>query len=77
MKHNHASLYPAGYLATCVSCGRTTSKQYASRHGGHCKRCASGETAERTYEDRNAFILDHGYDAYAREEGHYDLPDNY
>ncbi len=26
---------------------------------------------------RNAMLIDAGYQAYAREEGHYDLPDNY
>lgn len=26
----------------------------------------------RTWEDRNARIIDGGYEAYAREEGHYD-----
>jgi hypothetical protein len=62
------------YLTRCSYCGGATSKQYARHHFGHCKRCLTGEDR---YENREAFIIDHGYQAYAREEGHYDLPDNY
>jgi hypothetical protein len=29
------------------------------------------------YPTRQARIIDHGWDAYAREEGHYDIPDSY
>ena len=29
---------------------------------------------ETAAERRNATIIDHGYEAYAREEGHYDIP---
>lgn len=32
---------------------------------------------ESEAERRNRIQIDHGYDAYAREEGHYDLPDSY
>jgi hypothetical protein len=58
----------APYLATCRCCGRATSKRYANSHGGQCKRCASFDPGS-TREQR---VLEHGWQAYAREEGHYD-----
>lgn len=64
------------YMVRC-SCGRVTSKSYARKHGGKCKECVEpgstrpSESAER----RNARLIDSGWEAYAREEGHYDLPD--
>jgi hypothetical protein len=64
------------FLTTCL-CGRKTSKTYARAHGGKCKACVTGvEPAKsETSEQRNARMIDSGYQAYAREEGHYDLPD--
>ncbi len=65
------------FLTRC-DCGNTTSKAYARTHGGKCKACVTGqpptETTE-TAESRNARIIDSGWQAYAREEGHYDQGD--
>ena len=60
------------YLIACAVCGGTTSKKYSRAHDGQCKRCAEPTANVPT---RNERIIEHGYDAYAREEGHYDLPD--
>lgn len=60
------------FLTSCRDCGSTTSKAYARQHEGLCKSCA--EPGSRT-PTRNERILEHGYQAYAREEGHYDHPD--
>ena len=68
------------FCARCPKCGGTTSKNYLRQHGS-CKPCATGtEKAERSddsagtcYGRNNAFILEHGWGAYAREEGHYDF----
>lgn len=57
------------YLTRCVSCGNSTSKQHANAHDGLCAPCANPEKRIPTREER---ILEHGYQAYAREEGHYD-----
>lgn len=61
------------YLTSCVRCGGTTSKAHAREHAGLCKHCAApariGIDRTPTREQR---ILEHGYQAYAREEGHYD-----
>ena len=66
------------FLTKCP-CGRTTSKSYARVHGGKCKACVNPEQAvkrdEARAERRQGMIIDHGYEGYAREEGHYDLPD--
>lgn len=59
------------YLIHCTGCGGTTSKAYARAHGGQCKSCSSGPAEA---EHRTARIIDHGYQAYATEEGHYDDP---
>lgn len=66
------------YLTRCRACGRQTSKSYARQHDGQCKPCTEGVSGAHspsrpTREER---ILDCGYDAYAREEGHYDGGDN-
>lgn len=59
----------------CKHCLRMTSRKYAREHNGLCKLCAEPEVAllerrpERTREQR---ILEHGWQAYAREEGHYE-----
>jgi hypothetical protein len=62
------------FLTACSSCGATTSRAYARGHNGACKACTEGVNSRPTREQR---ILEHGYQAYAREEGHYDTPDNY
>jgi len=78
MKTHH---WVAQYLVPCVDCGRSTSKKYARAHEGKCKACVTGipKTKKRgeSAEHRNARLIDSGYEAYAREEGYYDIPDNY
>ena len=69
MRRNHSQ----PYLDSCTRCGRATSKAYARAHDGMCKPCATGEPSPA--ERRNAIIIDCGYEAYAREEGHYDTGD--
>jgi hypothetical protein len=62
------------YLTSCVSCGGTTSKTYATGHNGLCKPCREGhdrETKGSRIPTRNERLLEHGYQAYAREEGYY------
>lgn len=64
------------YLTQCSKCRCTTSKKYARVHGGMCKACAepkhtSSHTSDHT-PTREQRILDYGYQAYAREEGHFD-----
>ena len=61
------------YQAKCQSCGRLTTCKYANTHEGKCKRCVSGIDQRPSRQDR---INEYGYQAYAREEGHYDIPDN-
>jgi hypothetical protein len=68
------------FFTECRQCGGTTNIKYARTHGGLCKSCREGVVCQRKGrypEGREAFIIDHGWQAYAREEGHYDLPDNY
>lgn len=64
------------YLTKCYSCGRTTNRKYASSHKGCCKSCAEGVPApsRESSEDRQGRLIDSGWNAYAREEGYYDLP---
>ncbi len=41
------------YQTTCT-CGRTTTKAYARKHGGKCKECVTGEpqpTKRRSHDD--------------------------
>lgn len=57
------------YLIRCIECGRTTSKQHAKTHSGLCAPCVKPVSEAPT---RNERILEHGYQAYALEEGHYD-----
>jgi hypothetical protein len=59
------------YLTICVSCGGNTSVNYARTHDSKCKTCVIGNTIKST-PTRQERILDAGYQAYAREEGHYD-----
>ena len=61
------------FQATCA-CGATTTRVYARAHGGKCKACVTGVSLQEghTRDTRNECIIDHGYAAYAREEGHYD-----
>ena len=56
------------------ACGAKTNKKYAREHGGKCKVCVTGVSIQEghTRDTRNERIIDHGYAAYAREEGHYD-----
>lgn len=69
----------ARFLQNCSECGRPTSKAYARAHAGKCKGCAEGVPPQRQTpsdeETRAARIIDSGYQAYAREEGHYDQGD--
>lgn len=64
------------HFQTWCGCGAKTSRKYAREHGGRCKRCVTGVSAaeqrERRTPTRDERILEHGYAAYAREEGHYD-----
>jgi hypothetical protein len=46
------------------------------KNGGPCKPCVTGVPHQSEAERRTRTIIDHGWDAYAREEGHYDIPDN-
>lgn len=62
------------FLTSCRQCGGKTNKKYAREHQGLCKRCIEPETFDKT-PTREQRILDHGYQAYAREEGHYDQGD--
>lgn len=62
------------FLTKCVNCGAMTSRVHARRANGKCKACATGIARDQTsnsWERRNAGIIDHGYEAYAREEGQY------
>lgn len=59
------------FLTQCCECGRPTSKAYAAKHNGQCKACAEPEKQV----SREALIIDSGWQAYAREEGHYDHGD--
>jgi len=63
------------FLTTC-SCGNKTSKAYARAHEGRCKQCVTGLPKESA-PSRNARLIDSGWEAQAREEGYYDIPDNY
>jgi len=64
------------FLAACTQCGTKTTRQYARTHNGLCKQCVTGvEKKDKPTDSRNARIIDSGYSAYAREEGHYDGPD--
>lgn len=61
------------FMAKCNQCGRTTSSKYARANGGKCKSCVTGvEQPRSNVPTRNERILKSGYEAYAREEGHYD-----
>jgi hypothetical protein len=62
------------FLTRCRKCGGSTSLKYARGHEGQCKSCVTGKPVSRG-PSRSERIVEHGYDAYAREEGHYDLPD--
>lgn len=59
------------YLCTCP-CGRTTSRAYARKHGGKCKACVTWKAPAPSGPTRTERIIDSGYQAYAREEGHFD-----
>jgi hypothetical protein len=66
------------YLRPCRACGAATSRAYAKTHDGQCKACADPSAPPRQpsfSEQRMARIIDCGYQAYAREEGHYDTGD--
>lgn len=61
------------YLVKCSACGGNTSKKYAREHDGKCKTCSEPNAVPATcYGRNNESILDVGYQAYAREEGHYE-----
>lgn len=61
------------YLTRC-RCGGYTTRAYARQHDGQCKACEEGGAAltEKDYSTREARVIDAGWEAYAREEGHYD-----
>jgi hypothetical protein len=63
------------YLTNCHCCGGATSKAYAKTHDGKCKACTTSTDTRPEHSTRNERILDCGYEAYAREEGHYDCGD--
>jgi reverse gyrase len=68
----------AKYQAICVSCGGTTTGKYAREHVGLCKYCTERKAHPDSFSNtptREQRILEHGYQAYAREEGHYDQGD--
>jgi hypothetical protein len=58
------------FLDRCRQCDSVTSRKYASQHDGLCKRCAEPEAKAHDKPTRNERILESGYQAYAREEGH-------
>jgi len=63
------------FLIKCTSCSRKTNRAYARAHAGQCKQCAEPGSHSRNASGkptRSERILEHGYQAYAREEGHYD-----
>ena len=60
------------FLTHCANCSNTTTKKHAAQHDGLCAVCVNPERHGPT---RNEHLIDAGYDAYAREEGHYDIPD--
>jgi len=65
-------------FAACSQCGGKTTKQFARTHEGKCKQCSTGVVKKdkpADSSDRTARIIDSGYSAYAREEGHYDQGD--
>lgn len=78
--HVQLRIHMSMYMTSCKACGLPTSKRYANAHEGKCKQCATGlpPVARKTkYGDseRNARLIDSGWQAYAREEGHYDQGD--
>jgi recombinational DNA repair protein (RecF pathway) len=70
MKHFTCGREYQKFLTQCSFCGGNTSKAYARKNNGMCKNCAHPSEQAPTREER---ILEHGYQAYAREEGHYDV----
>jgi hypothetical protein len=60
------------FLVRCNQCGGNTSTKYARTHQGLCKGCVEGTSAGDRTPTREQRILEHGYQAYAREEGHFD-----
>lgn len=58
------------YQIACRSCGASTSKKHARGHGGLCARCTNPE--DLGFDSRSERIIEHGYQAYAIEEGHHD-----
>lgn len=62
------------HFQTRCACGAKTNRKYAREHGGRCKGCVTGVSAAEQASSRptrDERILEHGYAAYAREEGHY------
>ena len=58
----------------CCQCGGTTTKRFAREHAGKCKTCFEGAAQASlalNIPTRNERIIEHGYAAYAAEEGHY------
>jgi hypothetical protein len=69
-------MYTSPYVTRCKQCPGLTSRKYARKHNGLCKACVTGESKQDNTPTREQRILEHGYQAYAREEGHYDTGDN-
>ena len=63
------------FTQRCSKCGNFTSKVYARKNAGQCKACVTGVPREQSAPSHNARLIDAGYQAYAREEGHYDQGD--
>ena len=66
------------FLVLCNRCSGNTSFNYAKKHQGLCKSCAEPKTVRDRDDNtptREQRILEHGSQAYAREEGHYDQGD--
>lgn len=68
----------AKYPGSCKLCGGSIapgdSIKWIARGNTQHADCNDGHQSEA--ERRNAMIIDHGYEAYAREEGHYDTGDH-
>lgn len=79
----HAIKIPSRSAALCISGAGpklpvqavadrygSTSKKYARQNGGKCAHCVHPSSETSNTPTREQRILDHGYQAYAREEGH-------
>lgn len=65
------------HLTTCRICGGCTSRKHARMNAGRCKTCTQNLSAliqarGPIYPSLPPAAIDSGWEAYAREEGHYD-----